>query len=62
MEQLAAVVVEKGGWLRAGALIHVEAPIDVAYTAPPDWRVHSESHAGAVRYVLYRRTAIDPLS
>lgn len=53
---------EQGHWLRGGAFVHVEAPATLALTPPPNWQVHREGRAGAVRFVLYRRAAADPLS
>lgn len=58
----AAQALERGGWLRQGALIHVEAPREAEFELPPNWQVHREGHAGAVRHTLYRRAAADPLS
>lgn len=58
----AACSVERGGWVREGALIYVEAPTDALPLLPPNWQLHREGHAGAVRYALYRRGAVDPLS
>lgn len=53
---------EHGRWLRDGAFVHVEAPATLALTPPPNWQLHREGRAGAVRFVLYRRAAADPLS
>ena len=52
---------EAGGALRAGAFIHVEAPATLVLAPPANWQVHREGRAGAVRFVLYRRIAVDPL-
>ncbi|NCT67962.1 MAG: 16S rRNA (guanine(966)-N(2))-methyltransferase RsmD [Rhodanobacteraceae bacterium] len=48
---------EQGGWLRAGAFVYVEAPVEAGFALPPGWAPHRESRAGAVRYALYRRLA-----
>ncbi len=53
---------ETGGWLRPGALIHVEAPLQVQVAAPAAWTLHREARAGAERHFLYRRPAVNPLS
>lgn len=53
---------EAGAWLRDGAFVHVEAPLDAALSVPRNWSVHREGHAGNERYALYRRVAVDPLS
>ena len=58
----AASALESGGWLCAGALVHAEMPKDALPKLPPNWQLHREGHAGAVRYALYRRAAADPLS
>ena len=53
---------DEGGWLAPAALVYVESPADSALALPPGWMLHRESHAGAVRFALYRRAAADPLS
>lgn len=53
----AAQKLEQGGWLRAGAFVYVEAPVEAAFALPPGWAPHRENRAGAVRYALYRRLA-----
>lgn len=53
---------ETGGWLRPGALIHVEAPLQAQVAAPAAWTLHREARAGAERHLLYRRPAVNPLS
>jgi 16S rRNA (guanine966-N2)-methyltransferase len=35
--------------------IYVESPTDRELVAPPQWQMHREGRAGAVRFVLYRR-------
>ena len=60
--QEAARRLERGGWLTAAALIHVEAPGDVPPRLPPHWTLHRQARAGAVAHALYRRAAGDPLS
>ena len=51
---------EVGGWLATNALIYVESARENAPIMPPNWGVHREGHAGAVRFALYRRA--HPLS
>ena len=58
----AASALESGAWLRTGALVYTEMSDDVLPALPPNWQLHREGHAGAVRYALYRRMASDPLS
>ena len=58
----AALRLEQGGWLRDGASVYVEAPLDAAFALPANWQPHRQGHAGAVAYALYRRLAADPLS
>jgi 16S rRNA (guanine966-N2)-methyltransferase len=53
---------EEGGWLEAAAQIYVESPREHVPTLPSNWRPHREGHAGEVRYALYRRSGVDPLS
>ena len=48
---------EQGGWLAAGAHVHIESPREARFELPPDWALHREGHAGAVRHALYRRLA-----
>jgi 16S rRNA (guanine966-N2)-methyltransferase len=57
-----ATRLERHGWLRVGAHIHVEAPLDAVFEVPVNWSLHREGRAGAVRFALYRRHAPDPLS
>jgi 16S rRNA (guanine966-N2)-methyltransferase len=47
---------EEGGWLTASAQIYVESPRESVPALPPNWMLHRDSHAGEVRYALYRRT------
>ena len=51
----AAQALELKGWLGTHALVYIEAPAATVLTLPENWRVHRESHAGAVRFALYRR-------
>ena len=60
--QPAALALEQGGALRDGAFVYVESPVETAPALPPNWSLHREGRAGAVRFALYRRTAADPLS
>jgi len=53
----AANALEDGGWLRDGALVYLEMPAQADPALPANWQLHRESHAGAVRYALYRRHA-----
>lgn len=39
--------------LADGALIHVEAPIEVAYGVPAGWRLHREARTRELRHALY---------
>lgn len=48
---------ERGGWLAPDAWVHVEAPTGATFELPPNWNLHREGRAGAVRYALYRRVA-----
>jgi len=41
--------------LQPGALIYVESPAQEIPPMPPNWALHREGRAGAVRYALYRR-------
>ena len=50
------------GWLQDGSWIYVESPLERAFVLPPNWQLHREGQAGAVRFALYRRAAADPLS
>ena len=50
------------GWLHDGSWIYVESPLERAFVLPPNWQLHREGQAGAVRFALYRRAAADPLS
>jgi 16S rRNA (guanine966-N2)-methyltransferase len=50
------------GWLGDGSWIYVESPAGSGLELPPNWQLHREGHAGAVRFALYRRAAADPLS
>ena len=50
------------GWLGDGSWIYVESPAAATLELPPNWQLHREGHAGAVRFALYRRAAADPLS
>jgi 16S rRNA (guanine966-N2)-methyltransferase len=58
----AAQALEGRGWLADNALVYVESPREIAPAVPANWLVHREAHAGAVRFALYRRLALDPLS
>jgi len=60
--QPVALALEQGGALSNGAFIYVESPVEAAPALPPNWNLHREGRAGAVRFALYRRTAADPLS
>jgi 16S rRNA (guanine966-N2)-methyltransferase len=51
----AANALESHGWLRAGAFVYLEMPAQAQPVLPPNWQLHRESAAGAVRYALYRR-------
>jgi 16S rRNA (guanine966-N2)-methyltransferase len=53
--QPAAFALENHGWLRSSAWIYLEMPVQVRIAVPDTWSPHRESHAGAVRYALYRR-------
>jgi len=53
----AARAIGRGGLLRPGALVYVEAPIDAVLALPEDWHVHREGRAGGVRFALYRPAA-----
>ncbi len=53
---------ERGGWLKHSAWIHVEAPLSAHFALPATWAVHRSAHAGSVHYALYRRQVPDPLS
>jgi 16S rRNA (guanine966-N2)-methyltransferase len=50
------------GWLHEGSWIYLESPVERAFVLPPNWQLHREGQAGAVRFALYRRAAADPLS
>jgi len=41
--------------LSADAWIYVEAPAERHLVAPATWLLHREGHAGALRFMLYRR-------
>jgi len=41
--------------LSADAWIYVEAPAERHLVAPATWQLHREGHAGALRFMLYRR-------
>jgi 16S rRNA (guanine966-N2)-methyltransferase len=45
---------DKGGWLKPGALVYVESPAGEALRMPAGWMPHRESQAGEVRFALYR--------
>ena len=49
-------LLESGGALAANAWIYLEAPLDAAFSVPPNWHVHREGMAGNVRFTLYRRS------
>ena len=53
----AANALEDHGWLRDGAFVYLEMPAQRHPALPGNWQLHRESHAGAVRYALYRRHA-----
>ncbi len=53
--QPAAFALEGHGWLRPVAWIYLEMPVQAQVAVPDTWSLHRESHAGAVRYALYRR-------
>jgi 16S rRNA (guanine966-N2)-methyltransferase len=50
----AAAALDAPDWLRPGALVYLEMPAQAALELPPQWQLHRESAAGAVRYALYR--------
>jgi len=50
------------GWLGDGSWIYVESAAGATLELPPNWQLHREGHAGAVRFALYRHVAADPLS
>ena len=50
------------GWLGEAAMIYVEYPHSETPMLPAAWHVQRESHAGTVRFALYRRAQIHPLS
>jgi 16S rRNA (guanine966-N2)-methyltransferase len=50
-----AHTLEAQGWLRAGAFIYLEMPVQLRPALPEAWNLHRESTAGAVHYALYRR-------
>ena len=52
----AAQALEAHGRLQGNAWIYVESPADAAPALPERWTLHRESHAGAVRYALHRRS------
>lgn len=51
---------EEGGVLAGQAWIYVESPRGTTPRLPLNWQLHRESHAGEVRFALYRRA--HPLS
>ena len=53
--QPAAAALEANGWLRDDAWIYLEMPVIALPALSPNWSLHRESAAGAVRYALYRR-------
>lgn len=53
---------ERAGTLHGNTHIYVEAPVDAVFGLPANWSPHRQGRAGAVRFVLYRRPAHDPLS
>ena len=55
--EVIAQALESSGALDAQAWIYVESPSDNVPTLPPNWSLHREGRAGAVRYALYRRSA-----
>jgi 16S rRNA (guanine966-N2)-methyltransferase len=52
-----ASALESHDWLRAAAFVYLEMPAQAQPALPGNWQLHRESHAGAVRYALYRRNA-----
>ncbi|MDA3915263.1 16S rRNA (guanine(966)-N(2))-methyltransferase RsmD [Oleiagrimonas sp.] len=52
---------ERGGWLRDNAWVHVESATDQRPELPLAWQLHRERTAGQVRHALYRRCAGDGL-
>lgn len=42
------------GWLKPGAIVHVESPLGQALKVPAPWKLHRQGHAGAVAQRLYR--------
>ncbi|KGI77211.1 16S rRNA (guanine(966)-N(2))-methyltransferase RsmD [Oleiagrimonas soli] len=57
-----AARLDAGGWLAAGAIIHVESPAERVPVLPSSWQLHRERRAGQVRHALYRRAEGDPLN
>jgi 16S rRNA (guanine966-N2)-methyltransferase len=54
----AAAELEARGWLADPALVYVESPRALAPQMPRNWTLQRESHAGDVRFALYRRTTV----
>ena len=54
----AAQAIERGGRLLEGGFAYVESPRGTIPSLPPNWALHREGHAGAVRFALHRRSAV----
>ena len=52
--EAAAGALHAGGWLRDGALVCLEMPVQAQPALPPQWELHRSAAAGSVRYSLYR--------
>jgi 16S rRNA (guanine966-N2)-methyltransferase len=52
--EAAAGALHARGWLRDGALIYLEMPLQAQPALPPQWELHRGAAAGSVRYALYR--------
>ncbi|MGH8216513.1 MAG: 16S rRNA (guanine(966)-N(2))-methyltransferase RsmD [Rhodanobacteraceae bacterium] len=50
----AAALLDANGWLAAVAWVYVETGDTDEWHAPPQWRVHRQRDAGAVRATLFR--------
>lgn len=55
-----AALLERGGWLKAGALVYVEyAARSAAPALPPTWELLKAKQAGEVGYHLHARAALN---
>ncbi|HET6545273.1 MAG TPA: 16S rRNA (guanine(966)-N(2))-methyltransferase RsmD [Rhodanobacteraceae bacterium] len=52
-----AELLERRGWLKPDAWIHVETPAGSPLAFPDAWSLHRQGRAGAMRHLLYRRIA-----